>query len=1532
MRSHVIALVYLSLLLCSPLAVAVPQDEYSSVPKLEENLPPIETAVPVQPSDTYTVISFQAATTSSPGVCRLSELTDIEIQRLKDSILTPGLTGSEISSGATPNADRDKISDRNTLLVPASDDETAFQKDIPTEILQPSELSTMQNQRIRGPIAFGISLDDSLRAARCVDENMCAVNGESLQYRNSGQGISGSVKDIFGAVQGDLAKPDSTLTGEDADFLRAQIESEQILGTEDANTLNVDTFSRVANPNLLNHIRADNTLQAGIMTNCDNGSCVVTLYSLFDKYFNSWFSGELVIGTFGPTLYGQFKKMIVNGKRFNLIKSDLLNKVPGFRSDKEISAIFDSTGKPIDPRSLFTRKTLAGKIEGDEYFRNLKKTHQRDIDLGDVYKEAFIDQKVTSGGGYPSLEDTLFGPTGKLTQLTDIDKRRMFFAYTGEIKSYADVVGEYNKQIEKLYKGVKVPDVTSPDYAVYLNNRTKAARGVASITKDTDEVINLDLRSTLKKTSESDFGGLVVSDDSTKLQRSMLEFDDKYFNEMMDSFAKKGDFSDVTLVETAIDPATGIRGIVQYEQKQNQFLGALDLSRIQGTTNPYPPGSYVEVFGRKVPATKDSLNELTTASSGAQLSVFSGITVPKVDAQGNKILFTPKNLTDKILAGNIVSGKIGTFSRNMGSMVDTMVARDFGGGPYTNLLSKSLQTKQNLISNYFKFYNIQDGGLRVTAEMYLYWGVTKAFGADDFSIYQLPEEWTEANFTPGEQDIYKDAYIDFFANEGSDTGDIFQKVISYNPFTWVVDEVASRFTPLENVWNRLNGVKARLTPENLAMFQFGTAACENCSAVVNAPSSGRFDIGYYTPESTSSFFLEHGKSKESQEDGQLLTIFAHHMNVDGKVNGKALDQLNLVNARNDGETCEQIMETLPVFGPVAKLIGAERTGAAIALTENLSYLGGGFFGQAMIGTTVSLINQAVIAPKMKECVDDKEGYFASLWVPNNSGEKTSKTDSVQKNVSTNALDGIRSFASQVKKDNPDPSLTDKVIQEATGKVEELVDEAQSLRVAEAELRVTGSSSGYLKSQEVIYFWVGGNSLIEPNRYNEEGKTVLATEDGHTITLDNETGIVSVDGQIVIEANEADHTRLANKNLDIPAVEIPQRLNGFTLPADNNALLLSINVRGETIVQDADLLDCIQSAVLAQSAVPLNSNNMTEAFGKAETVSTDAFPNIVMDVAKNRIIMGGQASQVASGPAASVQIYGDREVLVTGAPNPPAGKMQSVLLENGSVIYKPDTRELLIWLRHHAAAVVSDDEVKNFSGTLTTTTNASNSCEEPAINLAVETDPSTPGTKLKGDNLTAGLEKNGPFQVFETESKRFILYSKLVDGECKQFFKVIDKETGEVYDQAIDSITQSEDGTISIKTADGLSHSLKFSDENGKPVLTYDGKSEVLQSAVGKGGSFYYDPNKGLYYAENAQLIPLNDNFKNQGVGFQANPDGTASGKSGDNVFNINTGQGSEGLFNIPSLPESLAGLLAVVLLLGIICAGLYLDSRNRKKE
>lgn len=1548
MSSRTIAIFFLCLFVFTPFSMAVPYlEEIQSSPLAL----PIESPV-LSPPEKYAVLTFQAAPDGTGSTCQVSSLSPEEVQRFKDTILTPGLVGNEISAGTNPNTDRERVSDQNTLLVPNPfDKESAFQKEIPTQILQPEELSPLQNQHVKGPFAFGVSLDDSLRAAKCGKEEACAVYGEKLQLRNSGEGIVGNVKDMYNAVVKDLDSPESKFSEEEADYVRAQIQTEQDLGTPDANHIPIQTYERKKNDILMNHIRLDNTFQAGMLTNCAEGDCILTLYSMFDKYFNSWFSGELVVSTFAPTLWGRFNKMLRQAKRQNLVTAKF---VESFNLKKAYNArrVADRLegrklgDTPIAPSEFFERVQVGapstpGEPIGISVLRNYKRFLSEEQDFRQVTDEFFTGPNpvVLKAGGYSVWEGQAFNPDGKLSQIKDLDRRKKIFSYVGKLKEYADVTNELHNQTNDLYKAAAkiLKESTDPaSIAEAQKLRTQAARQWARIFRDFDDFMNTDIPDLVRKDfSTTGFDQLYIrpagAADITPF--SIGTGDLKFQDEILDEFAEKGNFLGVKRAERAINPATGrLEHLQLYKAVSQKEVGIVDLDVL--ARGGYPSDIQVRLnSGLTVGATPGELERVKQDFSAfGQLPRIVKTGYEKaVDAQGRSITLSPEVYADHLLSGEVWPRKVGTAARNINSLYDTMTTRDWGRGRYTNILSKSLQTQDSLIKNYFNIINpdVLSSGIGWTAKMYGYWWLTRGFGSDKFSIYQLPQEWTEVQFYPGESEFYDDAYIDFFANEGSDTGDLFQRVISKLPVPLVLDQFAGQYPTLQKAWDFINGGQVRTSPDNLATYMFGAESCPTCSATLVSPQKGRFDVDYHSPESMNTFFIEHGKSKDAKEKGQYLLSFAHKTNIKGQIRGDALEEVDLIRARQEKKTCEQVAENLFLYGPIAKVIGAEKAGAAIALTESLTYFGGG-----LAGAFVTFANQLAYAPQFNECVDDKEGYFSGLFVPVEVEKKGSeaKADELQKSVSENALDGIREFATKLEKENPNPSLPDKVLKEATSKVKELVDEAQQNRVAEAELRISGSSSGYLRSKEVIYFWSGGNSRIEPTRYLTEGKTVIIDQNGHTITLDNKEGTLTVDGQLVIGPEHADHERLANKNMEIPAVEIPQRLNSYGLPLDANYLLVSVNVRGEAIVQDPVLLDCIQQAVLEQSAVPLNSNNMSEAFGNTESVVTDAYPNIVIDPIKNRILLGGQAPQTASGPTAAIHIFANREVIVTGAPNPSAGKFQSMLLENGSMIYKPQTNELIIWLRHHAQAVVKDTDVKNFAGKLTTTQNENTDCEEPAIELNVETDPSTPATKLKGDNLTAGLKKNGPFQVFETDSKRFILYSKLVDGVCKQFFKVINKNTGEVYDQEIKEITQGEDGKIHIKTADGKNHTLEFSDQNGKPVITYDGNSELLRSAMGKGGSFYYDPNKGIYVAENAQLIPLNDNFKNQGISFQANPDGTVSGKPGDNVFVINPPQGGQGLFNIPSIPENVAGAGIVILLLGLACAGLYMDNTQRKKR
>ncbi|MDZ4255978.1 MAG: hypothetical protein U1C71_00045, partial [archaeon] len=322
-------------------------------------------------------IQLQTSPSGAPA-CRLSQLTPSEVQAFKDTILTSGFQGEEISAGTPPNLNRETVADENTLIVPdPARNGTAIQKEVPTQFLEPEELSPLLNKHIKnGTFAFGLSMTDSLRTARCLTPEQCAVSGEMLRLRNSGEGFTGNIQNMWSSIKGDLGKPDSLFSEEEADYLLGGVEAEQELGEADANYIPVEGFSRIPSNELMNWIAVDNTFSSALLTNCTDSSCITMLYSMFDKYFNAWFSGEMVIGTFGPTAWGKLRYMITRGKRINLISAnwadplrrniDLENRWK-FRN---IEGIGLGGNKPIAPSEFFSKRRPGGTIEGKEVFKN----------------------------------------------------------------------------------------------------------------------------------------------------------------------------------------------------------------------------------------------------------------------------------------------------------------------------------------------------------------------------------------------------------------------------------------------------------------------------------------------------------------------------------------------------------------------------------------------------------------------------------------------------------------------------------------------------------------------------------------------------------------------------------------------------------------------------------------------------------------------------------------------------------------------------------------------------------------------------------------------------------------------------------------------------------------------------------------------------------------------------------------------------------------------------------------------------------
>ncbi|MFH0714550.1 MAG: hypothetical protein V1847_01930, partial [Candidatus Diapherotrites archaeon] len=382
---------------------------------------------------------------------------------------------------------------------------------------------------------------------------------------------------------------------------------------------------------------------------------------------------------------------------------------------------------------------------------------------------------------------------------------------------------------------------------------------------------------------------------------------------------------------------------------------------------------------------------------------------------------------------------------------------------------------------------------------------------------------------------------------------------------------------------------------------------------------------------------------------------------------------------------------------------------------------------------------------------------------------------------------------------------------------------------------------------------------------------------------------------------------------IPAYEIPQSVNGLTLPG-TDTIMIEVSASGEALVKDSRVLDCFKQAVKDQHDYTMQSDNLQETFGKVNLVSTDLDS---ITPAGDSIVADGKVRFTAQGSSSKINIRGNRATEVVqnldnNTLTAKVGDLESIQFKNGYAVYKPETNELLIWLKHNEQAILRDKDVAGLKAKLTNVTNPITNCVEPAIDLQAIASTSSDLAGARVAAFNQSMLKQGPFQVFDTDKKTFILYA---DADCNPRFKIIDKATGQVYDEAIDSITPTPTG-VEIKTADGRMHTLDFSTENGRPMLSYNGDAQILRAAQGPNGSFYYDPEKGLWYAENGQLLPLIDAFKQQGIGAQVNPNGSVSGVPSNNIF-FNSGTGAGGTnnpWNIPSLPES-----TVLLIIFIAC-------------
>lgn len=1540
---------------------------------------------PVPPTVTPTSGSTPTDAQGSPFVCRFSELSPQENANILDFV-KKGEKLDEFQGTPQSQSDLNESLPQDTALVPDSKGEIALKQSFPNKLFKPDQAGFLLNRSGTGAFAAGVVMQDTLRVGRCVDlqrqtspapptlpegsapavttasgkafdaitdSSKRTLKGETCWVETPGLNYPNYDQEFLGSPG--LAKVENAIFNKDVLAWRSDPVYEKSLGT-DALTLmeaaavtqqgNIDsldqadpegntgitaqTVQRV--PGIIPNRWQTEDFTAKLQTPCANSSCAIDVYSLFSKYFNSAASVGMVITNFGPTLF------------------------------HEAGRLFGRAGKTAVYPFEESFGTLKKRISEAFLGKNLAQNASRRARISDYYrkypeiKSEFINSLTKGPGDNPAIfgvgggEGKVFEflkADGKVAKMLDTPQKQRDF--TAFLKDFQSVVASSNLQVKSI----------QAEYAAGTLSKIEYQKKVAKAIFDLDEpdAPGIDFLAYYLKQPEFGLSDAYYFNKTTGAYQPISSTNFGFSMKKVFIDPTKNDFSDL-----------GKAGIQLTDDGLN-----IKLFKINPGNNAIPatqpalesfiknePGKYfIQINGKWTPLTEDTLKSLPDPGSSGFYSV---VRDPKVftqftDATGQPVDMTMETFGDRFTERDFITSRLNNVQIVTETMVNVAKNQNLISRPYLSLLDQQFASEKKLTESYFGIVNGKlspTGPIQWTALPFVYAWAKRGFGNEAISLYQLPDSYNELQIDNGSDPIYNDAYIDFFANAQSDQGDAFLALLNELPWKQILDKTAENWAPMRDGVKYLSGEPSRKKVEDVATIIYSPKTCSSCGANLQQfNGAGQpATISFKSGEKLTSFLFENPTSEDAKKVGSFLIAFSHHSNLkDSKGEGESIDVSRAISQDKGGKptTCGAVAKDL--FFGIASFT-PQQAGLLLTAGETIGYVA---FG-GTLGLIGSFTQQLVFAPKLQNCVDAEGGYYAHYFVANEEASPESKTakelgsekagklvDSAQKSFA-DSLTGLVSN----KDDTPSGEETApeseggqgvvrNAMNELTKNTDQLVAKVQQDSILQATVQSIGTSNGHVNGNRLFWLWFSGENDLDVTKYDTTTQTNLTTKDGSLVNINNQTGQITFfdknTGKTTVLVNQGDHTRLTSHNLTVPAEEIPARLNGVGLPGTATPMI-DVLASGRSMVVDERIADCFREASLKQTGVPLNEldsrgSDLTPAFGRVTEVFTDqgtASPQ------ETKIVMEGtNLSFTADASSSKIEILGNRETRIYGADTNavPVGKLESIHFEHGIVVYKPQSNELLIWLKHHGQAILSEKDVANLRGKLTNTINPNTKCSEPAIDLSALANPNSPESARKVDNFNKGMALNGPFQVFDTDKKTFILYS---DANCTPHFKIIDKETGEVYDQAIKNITQTDKG-VQIQTADGLTHDIGFGTQNGKPTLTYNGEEQLLRSAQGKNGSFYFDPDKGLYYAENGQFLPLNDSFKSQGLSVKGNPDGSVTGNPGINIFNQGTqgGGGNAGLFNLPTIPPQ-GGIIALVLIVALLSGFLVLNERSNHRS
>ena len=1464
-----------------------------------------------------------------------------EVEKLKQALNVDGkgFVGEKpMAPGQVADKDRKLLGNpQSAVVVPTGKGKEVQLQEVPPEKFSPNEMQQWMNQTVNGPFSIGLSLYDTLRMGRC--ENLdkmeaakigCPMEGKQIELRNSGEGIIagfGRVTDDFGDIFGeakDFITRGKSIPGyseEEENLLKENLALEP-----DANSLEYKKYMRERDP-IPNSIKTE-SFSTSMGSTCNTEDCVISSYSMFDKYFNSWFAADLVVSNFGPTLFGQAKRYLTYPSRHGWGWGLEKNRV-----------------------SQWIRREFAGP---DSWYGQMRAQRMvakaREHGFGEFWTKMVENNDWDSGytafkgGGFRKWLNDATKPGGYIDEITDPIRKGEFYKLVKDMRGYSranrDIINAahdaYNTTLTRYGVGS-----LEARHALVEYGRTNY-----HMMDQMDELLSIDAPEWFLRDAYANMYPYAVKHAQSGSIVSLVG-DSQHIDNIGRKFVADGDWVNFQKAGNAAYETTGRGGIQLYEvAPDGRFIDSVPVEDLKKNFSRFRDKMVKTEKGELLKLDEVNIDYIVNSVPGAGK-------VPVYDLKwkaGPEL--TPELFASKLTHSRVRGRFAGSFNENFDFLHNALVERNFAGmdRTYYSVLDRAMARDGQILKSYLSLR----GGAKWTAMPFVYWGAKRGFGEEGLSAFMLPETWRQLEFYLGTAQLYDDAFVDFFAQHGSDEGDIFRQVLNKLPWKAVLNYISDEYNPLKETFDKLTGRGWRPTVENIALFSSTGEKCAGCTSALKfeeEPSEsemgfkGELGMTFDSKKGLKNYLLEDALSAEARKEGSTLIMFGHHTNVKGEAEDiEEGNETDLIQGQKDKETCRDKVKELGLgFGWLGETAlvqnNAARMGGLIAFTESLSYAIFGWSG--IIG---SVLTQTLIAPELQGCVDDQEGYFVHMFAPSEEGQEGQQSGNQK--AAEKATDVIKNFMdtqfggettakdSKDKKEVPDSKDKKTVpakegeektnknfLEVAKDKVRETVQSLEDKQRTNTMLQITaeavGTSTGVLVSKEIFFYWFSGERTI--SKYDDKTKAeIIDSNSGKTVLIDKVVGQILVNGKPVITSTE--HARMTTANGNIPAYEIPQRIGEIKLPTNSADPMFEWHSDGRFVVLSQEVLDCIKRNIEQQTGVGISSDSITDAFGNVESIGTNGY-TINVDTAKREIVASGTPRRIVYGDNAVALVRVNRQTVLKNGEEEAAGLFYSVNFKNGVILYNAKENELQIWLKRNEKTIASKSDISGLKATPTTVKNPETDCPEPAINLEALPVGGSAAIAERVDNLNLGLQKQGPFQTFDTDKHRFIFYSKLqADGSCEDRVKIINKETGEVYDQALVGPVENTPTGVKFKTADGKEHTLDFSADDGVPKISYNnGAPEVLRTAQGPNGSFWYDPTTGQWYPENAQLIPLLEAFKKNGFGTSVGSDGKVASTPGGNNLSVNIGTGSEMPFNLPSLPQNpFLLLLFVSALLGVI--------------